>query len=74
MNKKFYETHVEKFLTLMIITVVPVFLMFISFEIFYDAIHPATATHGIIVGALLTFIYSSIISYLHVKKRIKRLI
>lgn len=69
-----YEKQTEKFLTLLIITVVPVFLMYVSFEMFYDNMHPITATYGIIIGALLAFVYSAVVSYLHVKKRIKKLI
>ena len=45
------------FLTLLTMTVAPVFLMFVAYSVYYDGIHPSSAFTALMVATILVFIY-----------------
>ena len=61
------------FLTLLTMTVAPVFLMFVAYSVYYDGIHPSSAFTALMVATILVFIYGFLVSLIGVKKWIKKL-
>ena len=64
---------VRSFLTLLTMTVMPVFLMMFAYTVYYDGMHPSSAFQALLVATALVFVYGIIVSFVGVKKWIKRL-
>lgn len=64
---------VRNFLTILTMTIAPIFLMFAAFTMYYDGIRPSTAFTAMVFATIMVIIYGFLVSFIGVKKWIKKI-